>query len=93
MQKIAYGFLKLQPHQFWALTPKEYKLMVEGYKDYDNSVMQKVAQLASWVTAPHLKNPVSPKKLLEPSNDKKKKKRTSAEETKNYLDELEAEFQ
>ena len=91
MQKRAYGFLKLQPHEFWRLTPKEYMLMLEGYMDYDDSIMQKVAQLASWVTAPHLKNPVSPKKLLGTDN-KKSKGRTTEEETKNYLDELEAEF-
>ena len=92
MQKIAYGFLNLQPHEFWRLTPKEYNLMVEGYKEYDYTIMQKVAQLASWVTAPHLKNPVSPKKLLDAGNNKKDRRRTTPEETKKYLDELEAEF-
>lgn len=92
MQKIAYGFLKLQPHEFWRLTPKEYQLMVEGYKEYDYTIMQKVAQLASWVTAPHLKRPIPPEKLLGKKDENKGKKRTTPEETKNYLDELEAEF-
>lgn len=66
--------------------------MVEGYKEYDHTVMQKVAQLASWVTAPHLKRPVSPEKLLGKKDENKNKKRTTPEETKKYLDELEAEF-
>lgn len=93
MQRIAYGHLGLQPHEFWALTPKEYYLMSEGFKRVDDANWQKIAQLASWVTAPHLKNPIHPSKLLDPKGEgRKSKNKTTPEETKNVLAELESEI-
>lgn len=93
MQKIAYAFLDLRPHEFWKLTFAEFNLMVEGYQMRDKKGYQKLAQHASWVTAPHLKRPIKPEKLLGQDNEGKEKETTTPEYTKQYLDELEAEFQ
>lgn len=94
MQKIAYGLLGLQPLEFWVLTPKEFKLMVEGYQMKDKSVWSKVAQLASWVTAPHLKKPISPEKLLNPEGSRKSKDKakTTEQESREIIAELEREL-
>lgn len=91
MQRVAYGILKLQPHQFWSLTIREYRLMIEGAEMVDEGVWRKMAQMASWVTAPHLKKPINPEKLLEKPN--KEKQKTTPEYTKQFLEELEDEFQ
>lgn len=92
MQRIAYAYLNLQPHQFWKLTLAEFKLMMEGFNLRNELEWRKVAQLASWVTAPHLKRPMKPDKLLGKSDNNKERKKTTPEYTKEYLDELEKDF-
>lgn len=89
MKRIAYGPLNLMPEQFWSLTYKEFLELVEGYKYRNELEWRKIAQLASWIMAPHLKRPISADKLL---GKDKKKKRTTPEETTRVLDDLMSEF-
>jgi len=90
MQRVAYGILGLRPPEFWELTPKQYLLMIEGHEKKDESVWNKIAQLASWNTAPHLKNPVTPEKLLNPRKESKRK--TTRQHTANVIAELEKDI-
>ena len=89
MKRYAYGPLKLMPDQFWELTYGEFLELVDGYRYRDEIEWRKLAQLASWTIAPHLKKPISANKLL--GKDQKKKK-TTAEETAQVMNDLEAEF-
>lgn len=66
--------------------------MLEGYRKKDEKGWRKLAHLASWVTAPHLKRPIKPESLLNFEGDKKEKQKTTPEYTKEFLDELESEF-
>lgn len=43
-----------------------------------------MAQLAAWVTAPHLKKPIDPRKLVEPAT----KEKTTAEKSKKVINGL-----
>ena len=44
-----------------------------------------MAQLAAWVTAPHLKKPIDPRKLVEPEG---KKIKTTAEKSQKIINGL-----
>lgn len=90
MKRFAYGPLGLKPSEFWSLTLKEFTEMVDGYKLKDDLEWRKVAQLAAWVTAPHMKRPVTAEKLLKKQAEKKK---TTQEKSKELIAELEAEFE
>jgi hypothetical protein len=87
LKRVAYGPLNLMPADFWSLTFKELQELVEGYKLRNESEWEKYAQLASWITAPHLKRPISAKKLLGTGNEKRSKKdrRTTPEESKSVV--------
>jgi hypothetical protein len=50
--------------QFWDATPKEIELYVEAHKRERDMEMDMLAWVAANVMAPHLKRPVSPRKLL-----------------------------
>ena len=47
--------------------------------------MEQQAQLASWVTAPHLRKPLDPKKLMQPNKPKVK---TTPEKTQKVITDL-----
>lgn len=49
-------------------------------------MMEHMAQLTSWMTAPHVKKPIDPRKLLQ---SEKTKKKTTPEETKAVISSLE----
>jgi hypothetical protein len=59
--------------------------MLEGFKERDKLEWRKLAQLAAWITAPHLKKPTTPEKLL---GEKREKKRTTAEESNKVVIDL-----
>jgi hypothetical protein len=63
--------------------------MLEGWHWRDKREMQKLAQLASWTTAPHLKKPISADELLE---DPKKQKKTTPEESQAVVKEIASEM-
>jgi hypothetical protein len=89
LKRIAFGPLSLKPHEFWQLTMGELMDMWEGYKWRQEAELRKMAQLAVWVTAPHLRKPWSADKLL---GKKQEKKKTTPEETKQVLGELIADM-
>lgn len=94
MQKIAYSFLNLQPHEFWRLTMTEFNLMIEGFKMRDEAAWRKLAQMASWVTAPHVKRPINPNKLFGGfPKDRSEKRKTNPEKTKQVLSDLEKDME
>jgi hypothetical protein len=59
--------------------------MYEGWKWRKKDSMEELAQLASWVTAPHLKKPLDPRKLLQPNKPKVK---TTPEKTQKVIADL-----
>jgi hypothetical protein len=71
------------------LTHGEFLDLCEGYKEREQIEWRKLAQLASWVTAPHVKKPIDPRKLL--GSDKEKKK-TNKTETKAVIADLMAQM-
>ena len=89
MKRIAYGPLGLMPESFYRLTYGQFLELIEGYKFREQREWDKLAQLASWTTAPHLKRPVSAKKLL---GKEKKKEKTTPKESKRLVEELKAEM-
>lgn len=74
-----------------ALTLGEFKELLAGYEWRHKEEMKKLAQLAAWVTAPHLKRPVAPEKLLKPKKEKAKTK-TTQEKSQAIINELMAEM-
>jgi hypothetical protein len=73
------------PHEFWSLTPGEFMELVEGYKWRNERDWEKVAQLAAWITAPHLKKPTTARKLLGKDKDKKARRKVSSNEKRDEL--------
>jgi hypothetical protein len=60
--------------------------MYEGHRWRERRQLEYYAQLASWVTAPHFKRPIDPRKLLQ---EEKTKKKTTPEKTQRVLEDLE----
>jgi len=89
MQKIAYGYLNLKPHEFWSLTLKEYKLMVEGFNEKNDSDWRKLAQLASWIIQPHVKKRIKADDLYVPKGQREK---VNPEEKREELEDLAEEL-
>lgn len=85
IKEIAYGPLNLNPEQFGVLTLGELMDMYDGYLWRERRFMEQQAQLASWVTAPHLKKPLDPKKLMQPNKPKVK---TTPEKTQKVIADL-----
>jgi hypothetical protein len=56
--------LGLKPREFWALTPKQFYLMVQGIREKDERETHKYAQLAAWIMQPHAKKKITPDMLL-----------------------------
>jgi hypothetical protein len=83
LQKVAYGFLDLQPGQFWVLTLKEFNLMCEGNKMKEEREWQRTAQLAAWVVQPHVKKQITAEKLL-----KKPRTQEDAKEAKALFEKV-----
>ena len=75
----------MRPEQLGRLTLGEFNKLVKGHKWREKRNMERLAQLASWVTAPHLKKPMDPQKLLKPQGEKKK---ANPNEQKEMLTEL-----
>jgi hypothetical protein len=88
----AYGYLNLRPDEFWVLTPREFRNMLDGFKLREDVEWQRTAQLAVWVMSPHSgKKTPTVDKLL--GKDKKGKQRqqkvVSIEEKRSTLMDLE----
>jgi hypothetical protein len=60
--------------------------MYEGHRWREKRHLEHLAQLAAWVTAPHLRRPIDPRKLMQ---EEKTKKKTTPEKTKRVLEDLE----
>jgi hypothetical protein len=63
--------------------------MLQGWHWRDKREMQRLATLASWVTAPHLKKPISPEELL---SEKKERQKTTPEESRAVVEEMASEM-
>ena len=57
--KYAVGVLNIKPIEFWELTLAEFNIMMEAHNWRQEQELWKMAQLASWVTMPHLKHPLT----------------------------------
>lgn len=69
--------------------------MIEANKVKEKNEYRKLAVLSSWITAPHLKRPLNPEKLLDAlynEEEKEEKRKTTKEETERVISELENEF-
>jgi hypothetical protein len=102
IKEIAFGPLNLSHDVFWKLTPSEFLELYEGWqwrenrrinelKDLHELELTRLAILASWITAPHLKKPKKPTDFYDPNKSKEKKKTTPAE-SKRVVDELSKEL-
>jgi hypothetical protein len=60
--------------------------LYEGHKWREKRHLEHLAQLAAWVTAPHLKRPIDPRKLMK---EEKAKKKTTPERTQKVISDLE----
>lgn len=69
-----------------ALTHGEFLDLYDGWVWRTKQQRQNMAQLASWVTAPHVKRPIDPKKFLQ---EKTEKKKTTPEKTAAIISDLE----
>lgn len=78
--------MNLTPEQLGKLTHGEFLDLYDGWKWRERRELEHYAQLAAWVTAPHVKRPIDPRKLLK---DEKEKKKTTPEETAVIISELE----
>lgn len=85
IEEVGFGPLALRPVQLYELTLSEFNSLVDGYKWREERHREKLAVLATWITAPHMKRPYKIDKLL---GRKKEKKKTNKEETASILDEL-----
>lgn len=86
IKQIAYGPLNLDPESLGKLTHGEFLDLYEGFRWREKRQWEQMAQLTSWITAPHVKKPIDPKVLLQSEKDKK---RTTQEETKAVIEDLE----
>jgi hypothetical protein len=50
----AFAYLQIHPTDFWHLTPREYRNMMNGYKKRQDVEWQRTAQLASWIMSAHI---------------------------------------
>jgi hypothetical protein len=54
----------LTPGQFWRLTPREFRLVEQGFWRRDDRAWEKLATLGLWVLAPYTKKKLTPAQLL-----------------------------
>jgi hypothetical protein len=59
--------------------------LYDGWRWREKRQMQHMAQIASWVTAPHLKRPIEPQVFLGEKTENEKK---TPEENKKMVDDL-----
>ena len=87
----AFGYLGLLPDEFWSLTPREFRNMMDGYKKRQDGEWQRTAQLASWIMAAQLgkKAPTADKLLGKDNGKQRPQKVVSLEEKRRTLAELE----
>lgn len=85
IKQLAYGPLNLKPDELGRMVYCEFLELLEGYQWREKRELEKLAQLASWVTAPHLKTPVNPQDLI---SDPKERKKTTTEETNEVISSL-----
>jgi hypothetical protein len=60
----------------------------EGYKWREKKQRENMAVLSSWLTAPHLKNPVEPSEFMKTFEDPSEKKTFTKEQKDNDIKEL-----
>jgi len=77
------------PDQFWKLTFTDLEELLDAHRQRERKEWRKLAQLACWVTAPHLKKPLTVDKLVK-DHRSKAERRISKEEKEKVLAELEA---
>ncbi|MPM84133.1 hypothetical protein SDC9_131204 [bioreactor metagenome] len=83
-EEIALGPLKLLPEQFEKLQPDEFLKMWNGYKWRQEQEENRMAYFTAAAMSVHTKKPVSPKDLLKPLRQVKKRPVNRKEEEK-YL--------
>jgi hypothetical protein len=54
--------------------------------------LRRLSILASWITAPHVKKPLKSTDFYDPDKLEKSKKKTSPQESKNMIDNLEKQM-
>jgi hypothetical protein len=62
-EAVAYGFLNLKPWEFANLTPREFRMMVQGFSERQDWLMDALAWHAAVVISPWLKKAVQPYEL------------------------------
>lgn len=82
MERLAYGLLELKPDEFFELTPREFELMLEGFKDRE----RRKASYLRWLLAPHYKK--LPKIQDITGFKEETRQRKSAKEVKEEVNEL-----
>ena len=58
------GELQLLPASFWGLTPREFRLLEEGFWRREDRAWEKLATLGLWVLAPYSKKKLTAAQLL-----------------------------
>ena len=69
----------MAPESLGKLTYGEFLELYEGFKWREKKQREEYAILASWLTAPHYKNPVQPSDYMKTFEDKEKKTVTKEE--------------
>ena len=86
---MALSQLNLSHAAFYELTLSELAELIEAKKEQIKDEYKRLAQLAVWITAPHLKKPLSVDKLVK---FEKEQKRINKEEKEKELKALEDEL-
>ena len=88
-RKMALSHLHLSHKEFYQLTLSEFVELIEAKNEQTKEEYKKLAQLAVWITAPHLKKPLSVDKLVQAE---KENKRIDINEKRKILQELDEEL-
>lgn len=71
IQQTAIGDCGISPDEFRRMTPREVQWRIDAFFHQGNRQMELLAQVACWVTAPHVKKPLRVRDLIRRQSSKK----------------------
>jgi len=85
LKRLAIVELGVKPWEFGQLTLGELWLMVRAKQKRDESERERIAWLISWVTAPHVKKPISVDQILGRKSKNQMKTKAERKEELEWL--------
>ncbi|MDF2902366.1 MAG: hypothetical protein K0S25_4 [Bacillus sp. (in: firmicutes)] len=103
VKEISFGALNLSHDTFWRLTPSEFLDLYDGWQWREDRRLEEIkashelrirefSVLASWLTAPHVKKPPKPTDFYDPERRPENRRKTTPEESKRMIDQLEKQM-